>query len=110
MNAEERVLSRIKPEDLSIVTIDDTEWLCMFDEEKLEVKNGQGDDLSMEDWFLAWNVESLRKFKLSKLSSYTVRTLEPKQIEAFERVKSKLLRAKKYAMNYWENQIYQKHI
>ncbi len=110
MNAEERVLSRLTPEDLSIVTIDNVEWLCCFDEENLKIEYGQGGNLSMEDWFLSWNVEALRKFSLSKLTSYTVRTLEPVQMEVFERVKAKLLRAKMYAMNYWENQVYRKNI
>lgn len=110
MNAEERQLQALIPEDLSVVSSNGTYWLCRFDEKARTITSGLRDDASMQEWFLHWNVESLQEIKLSRQSAYTVRKLRPEEIEEFERVKVKLLRAKRYAMNYWENEVYKKHI
>ncbi len=116
MNAEERVLSRLTPEDLSIIKIDGNYWLGNLDEERGIITDGynfgSASEITdkIETWFLAWNIETLTQLKLSKMASYTVRKLFLQEIEEFERVKAKLLRVKKYAVNYWENQVYSKHI
>ena len=110
MNAEEKVLSRLTPDNLSIVSVGETYWLCCFDEDDREVEEGLKGSTNIEEWLLRWNVEALDKVKLSALTPYTTRKLRPSEIEEFERVKAKLLRAKMYAANYWENEVYKEHI
>lgn len=114
MNAEERVISRLTPEDLSIVTIDGDRWLGCFNEEGYKIEDGYNFGskaiINIEQWFLCWNIETLTILKLSKMISYTARKLRPEEIEEFKRVQVKMLRAKKYALNYWENQVYREHM
>ena len=115
MNAEESQLNGMGAEYLSYITVDDTTYLGHYEEnaitEAIVVSYAKFEaGRSIEDWFLAWNIGEYEEITFSSTASFRIRKFNPVEVEEFNRVKGKLFRAKRFALNYWENEVYAKHM
>lgn len=104
-------LKALQAEHLSMLTLDGVH-ICRFDKPSLTVhnmlrcSNKRSDREEFALWMTNWNNNVLPDQTLSENTPYMVRELTSEEAEAFEDAKSKMLRAKRVAMNRWESKIF----
>lgn len=107
MNAEERQL-RDLPE-LKIFIIGDVEYLGIKEGDNIEYALSCGEKVESDHfcrWFQKWNVEELQTIEISKQMPFMTRKLDEDEKVIFEVHRQTLAKAKRYALNYWENEVY----
>lgn len=112
MNAEVNQLDLLKADDLKIITMDGNHYIGIIkDEITIEYlkycKNGF-DESDLVDWFKKWNIETLETITLSPSQGMRYRSLNPKEKSIFLSLQARMHQSKMYAMNYWENEVFDK--
>lgn len=111
--AEISQLNAITVDSFRHIEIGKISWFCTTTEDEFVFDNCMripdhynSNNEKFKNWIKKWNTEGLSKLNLSKQTSFSIRSLEKGEARAFETVKNKMLQAKKFAMNYWENKIF----
>uniref|UniRef100_A0A6M3LKY7 Uncharacterized protein n=1 Tax=viral metagenome TaxID=1070528 RepID=A0A6M3LKY7_9ZZZZ len=65
------------------------------------------DELPFMDWLKAWNLDELLEIEYAGMQCVS-RRLKKSEIEEFEATRMKMIRAKKYALNHYENSLVDK--
>jgi len=112
MSAEEAQLKSIDVGKFKIITINETVYLSLPNE---DIQAGGacecGDKFRVQNilsWLKDWNIEQLIELEISPGASYTSRQLNVVEAEFFETARNRLFRCKRYALNYYENSLFEK--
>ena len=113
MSAETNQLKLLRAEDLAVIRMDGKEYLGIILKDELTIEylkycSDGFDTGDIQKWFKGWNNETLETITLSVGQGIRFRKLNPTEARCFRSCQAQMLQAKDFAMQYWENEVFDK--
>jgi hypothetical protein len=111
MSAEIGQLQSINVKDFRVIVIDNDTYLSLIPDDSTISPSGAAimhdKKISFNTWLKKWNVDELIEIESNGLQ-YLSRKLTQQEKESFEYYRQKMLRCKRYGLNYYENEVFEK--
>ena len=95
---------------LKIIRISGNSYIGVIDEKNKLVQHAMDYSTNqINDWFRLFNVGELESLHLSDTQGYSIKSLNKNEKMTLEKCKAIMANVKKYALEYWENDLFSEH-